>query len=412
MNRRDPASNALLMQLFLVIVLMHCAPMPLASENRPFGVGIGGYPDTPSAAAAPDLATVDTLELLENDLHIRINALGAYHTRASELWLSGAEKALEEGDYQRAQQWFGAALHNIRVNEGLQSASQLAVLERLITVARRSGNRTELADRVDYRYRLLGSGNPPYNKFKLAAANDWLKIKTELLIVNAFDARLAHELFDSADTLQSAVCEDPVWRTSWCEALSLRLLGLMAVIDWYVQPLVQDEFGHAQPSPFQRYNPSWDKSPSDHKLLTLKSRIAGRARRVFEVWRMHFPADDNLRLVAADWEWIHGRRAKALAEYRELHKRHPNWFIKPAALPERPWLTPDRRIADQSIVYVLRCQVGVWGNIFQVELESETEAGLAAVRRQIREVKFRPVLDANGEPVEASFESSVVHFRN
>ena len=127
---------------------------------------------------------------------------------------------------------------------------------------------------------------------------------------------------------------------------------------------------------------------------------------------MHFPADDNLRLVAADWEWIHGRRAKALAEYRELHKRHPNWFIKPAALPERPWLTPDRRIADQSIVYVLRCQVGVWGNIFQVELESETEAGLAAVRRQIREVKFRPVLDANGEPVEASFESSVVHFRN
>jgi hypothetical protein len=62
-------------------------------------------------------------------------------------------------------------------------------------------------------------------------------------------------------------------------------------------------------------------------------------------------------------------------------------------------------------VYALRCQINGWGRAAQIELTSELEAGTGRVRRQLREVKFRPAFDATGEPVEANFEAEIVGFR-
>jgi hypothetical protein len=384
-----------------------------ASEHRPFGIGIGFY-SPPAARPTPvDARQASlTLEALGIELEKQVAERGAYDPAAGEWWLGAAEQAFSLGDYQLAEKWFGAALHNLRLNEGLQSASQLTIVERLIAAARYRGDRAQLADRVDYRFRLLGLGKSPYDETILAAANDWLAVRTELLVVDNFNPRTAHELYDRADTLQSAVCDDPQWRASWCRAFSFRLLGVMTVIDWYVRPLVQDTLGPSTLSAFQRYDPVWDDSPIDHKLQTLNSTIGGRARRIFENWRTHFPTDDHLRLIAADWDWVHGRRAQALSAYRDLHGRHPQWFSRPAPLPDLPNLTPDPRLASDSEVYALRCQINGWGRATQIELTSELGAGAGTVRRQLREVKFRPAFDATGEPVEAYFEAEIVGFRH
>ncbi len=312
MRTRYPQFFGIRLQGLVVILLPCWIGLVQASEHRPFGIGIGPY--SPPAA---ELIPVDprqanlTLKALGVELEKRVNELGPYDPAAGEWWLGAAEQALSLGDYPLAEQWLGAALHNLRLNEGLQSASQLTIVEKLIAAARNRGDRVALADRVDYRFRLLGLGNLPYDETVLAAANDWLAVRTELLVVDSFNSRTAHELYDRADTLQSAVCDDPLWRASWCRAFSFRLLGVMTVIDWYVRPLVQDTLGPSTRSTFQRYDPVWDDSPIDHKLQTLNSTIGGRARRIFEHWRTHFPSDDHLHLIAADWDWVHGRRAKA-----------------------------------------------------------------------------------------------------
>ena len=397
----------------LVVILLPCwISLVQASEHRPFGIGIGFY-SPPAARLTPvDARQASlTLEALGIELEKQVAERGAYDPAAGEWWLGAAEQAFSLGDYQLAEKWFGAALHNLRLNEGLQSASQLTIVERLIAAARYRGDRAQLADRVDYRFRLLGLGNSPYDETILAAANDWLAVRTELLIDDSFNARIAYELYDRADTLQSAVCDDPLWRASWCRAISFRLLGVMTVIDWYVRPVVQDTLGPSTLSTFQRHDPVWDDSPIDHKLRTLNSTIGGRARRIFENWRTYFPSDDHLRLIAADWDWVHGRRAQALSAYRDLHGRHPQWFSRPVPLPDLPKLTPDPRLASDSEVYALRCQINGWGRATQIELTSELEAGTGTVRRQLREVKFRPAFDTTGEPVEANFEAEIVGFR-
>ena len=385
-----------------------------ASEHRPFGIGVGLYQHrlTVEQASVDAREASLVLEALDVELQARSSELGPYDPAAGELWLSAAEQAVSLGDYQLAEQWFSAALHNLRLNEGLQSTSQLSIVEKLVTAARRNGDRAELANRVDYRFRLLGLGNPPYDETILAAADDWLAVKIELLITDTFDSRTAYELYNRADTLQSAVCDDPVWRASWCRTFSFRLLGVMSVIDWFVQPLVKDEFADSPLSTFKRHDSVWDNNPIDHKLQTLNRTIEGRARRIFEIWRNHFPADDQLRLVAADWGWVHGRRAQALSDYRELQSRHPEWFFRPVALPQQPALTPDPRLARNSEVYTVRCQVNTWGRVSEIELSPEGATGLAVARRQFREVKFRPAFDASGELVEAAFEADIVGIRD
>lgn len=400
-------------QSLLAVLLWFCANAQ-AVEHRPFGIGVGAYlPLLTEEPAVSDPSEAPTsLDALDEQIQTRIRELGAYHPGAAELWLGAAEQALRRGDYTKADQWFSAALHNTRVNEGLNSRGQMTILEKLISVARHAGNRNWLADRVDYRFRLLGSGQAPYTDAILAAANDWLMVKTELLVLSDFDSRSADNLYDIADKLQADICDEPLWRPEWCKAFSLRLLGLMTVIDWYVKPLVTNELGHNQFSALERYKAPWDQNASDHRLQAIDSRIASRSRRIFDHWSTHFPADDSLRLIAADWEWVNGRRAKALSTYQELYQRHPDWFARPVALPELPNLTPDQRLADDVDIYTLHCLVSTSGRAAEIVLRSETATGSAAVRQQLREVKFRPVLDGAGEPVEAPFQSTIVRFQN
>ena len=401
-----------LIKVGLLTLLLGCTSIAVAAQHRPLGIGVGIAANTQNySSAIPDLRfEADSLEVVRKQLELQRHALGPYSPALGERWLSAAEHAQVVGDYKSAARWFNAALHNVRINEGLNTSSQVSIVDKLLVIARVRGDRTALADKADYRFRLLGSGKAPFSEESLRAANEWLKTRTELLVVNAFDARMADYLYDAADKLQTEVCEDPSWREAWCRALSFRLLGIIAVIDWYVRPLAQDEFGEANFGVSQRYRQSWDQSSMRQRFQSLDSRVGSRARQIFDQWEKYFPVDDALALVRADWEWLNGRRTRALATYRELYARHADWFSQPVALPAEPQLSPDPRLADSSDKYSLDATITATGRIVDLEVRSDTASDLGAVRRQVRELRFRPALDTRGEPFEARFTLTVIRF--
>ena len=76
--------------------------------------------------------------------------------------------------YEEADELFSRALRNKRINEGLYSAGQLQIVQTLAEVARFQGDPEALKARIDYYYRIQGSGEVGLTAKKLQAANQWL----------------------------------------------------------------------------------------------------------------------------------------------------------------------------------------------------------------------------------------------
>ena len=92
-----------------------------------------------------DIVTVDSRALLAHEGRIRdVMAaqvdLGAYHSSLAERWLELAHEAVRLGQSESAANLFQQGLHNLRLNAGLTTDSQIDALNDWIVVLRRLGD--------------------------------------------------------------------------------------------------------------------------------------------------------------------------------------------------------------------------------------------------------------------------------
>ncbi|MEC8633472.1 MAG: hypothetical protein VXX89_02460, partial [Pseudomonadota bacterium] len=92
-----------------------------------------------------DDVVVDSRALLDHERRVRDvlasqTDLGAYHPALAESWLSLAHEAMRLGQSESAANLFQQGLHNLRLNSGLTTDSQIDALNDWITVLRRLGD--------------------------------------------------------------------------------------------------------------------------------------------------------------------------------------------------------------------------------------------------------------------------------
>ena len=125
-----------------------------------------------------EIVTVDSGALLAHEGQIRdVMAaqvdLGAYHSSLAERWLELAHEAVRLGQSESAANLFQQGLHNLRLNAGLTTDSQIDALNDWIVVLRRLGDSEGLSRQLSYRYRITGLGADPWSKESLKFALEY-----------------------------------------------------------------------------------------------------------------------------------------------------------------------------------------------------------------------------------------------
>ena len=392
--------------------------VPLAAEQRPFGVGLGQERERVANVSSP-LTPLSTDES-RLDLGELEAEKGPYHPDLAEVLLEAANLALLAARYEEADELFSRALRNKRINEGLYSAGQLQIVQTLAEVARFQGDPEALKARIDYYYRIQGSREVGLTATKLQAANQWLMARIELLTIQDWGGkeRDALTLYDQASALVKQACtpssEAPADADirEWCKPLSLRLLSLGYLIQWHVEPFVQDAYG----DPFQtrsQYPREADRDLISDRLETIEPTIERRLRGVLEQALQVSANDPELTLALADWNWFHNRRSAALSAYKDLVKAHGDWFSSPKPLPQEPRLMLDTRLADEAINVQIRCDVSARGRASNIVIESvELESSPTfQARRHFKQIIFRPKINQLGEPSDSYYEEKLVLYR-
>ena len=393
-----------------LVGLLPASQGAFAAEPQPWGVHLQWHTPSPVTADSGDVSPLLIRRALEASAE-QIQALeaqwGPYAPELTPALESAAREAEEYGETATALELYRWALHSTRINKGLSSVDQLPILERIIELMRDSGDREELANQIDYFYRLLGRGAKPWTDQRLAASVRWLSVHSELLASYSWGGRESDVLFviDHGADLVSEVCEDPAWAGRWCKELTLSVLKLYYLLDYRIDPLVVDEFGVAQDRYNSPYQQSMDESPGEYRLRSRERSLGTKARGMLDRALELMPDDDELRVAKGDWLLNHGRRSRALSIYRELQVTGRVDFSTPQPTPTSPPLSRDTRLSDSVTTVDVTAVVTARGGLRDVQITQVSQDGKPAegfARRQLRETRFRPALDAAGEPVDAA----------
>lgn len=384
-----------------------------ADSPAPFGLEIDYRQDPHPASGAPTTAQRAALEEGIARLEAAEAAAGPFAPALTEPLLDLAASAWELQDRETALSLYAAALHRIRVNEGLYSERQLPVVQALMAIFREQGDREALSDRADYFYRLTGSGQPPWNMTKLRAALGYLQWRQEYLSHQsgtywATNTAEILALYELGEDLRERVCDDPEFAVTWCDDFSLTQLRSYYLIAYRVQPLVSD-------SPFAMYQPGpdWQVPPSQQRLENIDRSLHRRGVDMLEAALALSPEDVALRLAMADWQWFNGDSRAALDVYRTVRGADPGRFSTPVPLPDLPRFSRDARLADAAGNLRLTATISPRGRVDDIDTVADAEADDWSGRagRALRRVRFRPALDDSGEPMAAVLDLDLTVLR-
>lgn len=349
---------------------------------------------------------------------------GPYSADLTDPLLGTAHIAAEYGEVDRAMELYRWGLYTLRVNQGLNSAEQLPVIERMLALLRSKGDSEAFQDRIDYLYRLMGRGAKPWTKDRLLASQRWLRTRTELLITAAPESSQGELLFllEHAERLREEVCNDSVWASQFCAQLTLRLLALLYVLDYRVEPLIVDSYGSVQRSSYAEsmgYNNDLNLSPLEQRLLSLEQGVRSRGRRILDEALEISPTDVALTRALADWVWFYGRTGEALELYRELAGQTGEsesggslvGFQTPMPIPMSLFEPRDTALITREIErYHATAVVNKRGVLKDIELlpvDPERASLKGRGVRHLKSVRFSPVLDKDGNAQEASIKLQI-----
>ncbi len=428
-------SSSIVFVFCLAAVALLWSAVSSADNDQPFGVFLRPLDGASrNKTVVPDLATRRALEAAKARVESLQLSRGPYTPDLAESLVEAAAAAEQAGDSDQALELYGWALQNTRINDGLNGSGQLPILERIVDVLREQGDPTAVKNRVDYFYRLLGYGKRPWSNERLAASLRWLKVQIEFHAERqqSFAQGGILDVYTHGLEMTEEVCGDPAWRDAWCKPFTLQFLGVLYLIDFYVDPLVEVDTGMSQYSVVPGSRTSWEMSPGQERMYTIERMITNKGRALLEFALALQPDDIELKLALADWNWFGDRRSSALDLYRSLVAEQPNLLKAPVPLPQGVGIDRDTRLIsrwgavsvdalittsgrprDITVTPIIDITISTTSvdeskNASGSEQPSPDDGSSASsafagyARQQVRELRFRPAFDDAGNAVEAS----------
>ena len=353
-----------------------------------------------------DDLVIDSRALLDHEQRVRdVLAsqmdLGAYHPALAERWLSLAHEAMRLGQSESAANLFQQGLHNLRLNSGLTTDSQIDALNDWIAVLRRLGDSEVLSQQLSYRYRITGLGAESWTDESLKFALEYYDHELSVLAVAQW-YDIEREVLKFAEHLEDAVhraCRGDTVDVKACSALVKRRLQLLYLISFAVERYVEDR----QALPLYKPRVLQERSVTDEQLANIErgAFLAG-VRMMKEAIELD-SENDELELALADWRWFYGRSGDAVSTYERLAEKSPGLFSEPVELPHgliAASSLPLREVAQATFSF----EVTTRGRVREINEISSTSGARDAIRikKGLRELRFRPALDESAERVKAT----------
>ena len=412
--------------LFASSAAEHPFGILLANEPAALFATIAQPPAEPSATEIePEInkppAGASLMNALRLDAAQQINRLhadgGPYNPELAPVLTVAAGRALELGDTENALLLYQQALYNLRVNGGLYAEAQLPILQSIMGVLRLSGDMEALDSRVDYYYRLMGSGLPPWNVAKIQAALKTLSWRQEKLMHQLWVGREREvvNLVEDGERLVRSICQTPDFSAVWCADITLQHLATLYLIQFRISPEVQTAMKRGYTTmPDWRTSPDGERSPLQDRLQSILRGIKNKGVDFINDALLVTQDAETLTLALADWHWFFGDTVTAEIMYRALYEREPQLFSHPVPLPAIPNLSRDPGLAEDSGKVSFVASVSSRGtpeDITVIGLDEDSARWKNRGLRYFRALRFRPAIDASGQFVAAPVELSLVVMR-
>ena len=353
-----------------------------------------------------DDSVVDSRALLDHERRVRDvlasqTDLGAYHPALAERWLSLAHEGMRLGQSESAANLFQQGLHNLRLNSGLTTHSQIDALNDWITVLRRLGDSEGLSQQLSYRYRITGLGAESWTDESLKFALEYYDHELSVLAIAEWYA-IEREVLRFAEHLEDVVhraCRGDTVDVTACSALVKRRLQLLYLISFAVEPYVTER----QALPMYKPRVLQERSVIDEQLENIERGAFLTGVRMMKE-AIELDADnDELELALADWRWFYGRSGDAISSYERLAEKSPELFAEPVELPHGLISTsplPASEVAEATFSF----EVTTRGTVREISEISSTNGARDAIRikKGLQELRFRPALDGSTERVKVT----------
>lgn len=392
--------------------LLHSLPASAVIVPQPMGM----YIEEVDGLRVDDDLAVDSASLLSHERRVQEvlelqSRLGAYDQSLGQKWIDLAHDAVKLNQPESAARLFQQGLHNLRLNDGLTTDKQVSTLSDWISVLKRLGDTDSLGEQLQYRYRITGFGATDWddesleyaleyfdNELTRFATTDWLANENKVV---RFERHL--------DAVIERSCEGESATAAWCAPLVKRRLQLLYLIAFAVEPFVEDrQTRNSLPPKFLG-----DRSLYDEQLVSLERNAYQSGVRMLEKAIALADGQVDLELALADWRWYFGRRGAAKDVYRALHDSHPEMFAAAQALPQGLIGPVTSRADPEALSSNYRFTVNKLGKARDLLLQAGDGEGTDPnrVRKALRDIRFRPSLDSEGEVVESEVVASYRYLR-
>ena len=390
-------SNALLLCLLAALPQVSKAvlvPQPIGVRIAPLTQGV-----------IFDDAVIDSSALLAHEQTLqrvieRQRTLGAYHPELAKSWLDLAHEAVRLGQSESAANLFTQGLHNLRLNAGLTTDSQISALSDWIAVLRRLGDTDGLSRQLEYRYRITGFGGSFATDQSVEYALEYFDHELSLWAVKPWDSD-QREVLKFAEHLEDVVdraCEAGSADLGVCGALVKRRLQMLYLIVYAVEPYIEER----QSLSIETQRRISQPSITDDRLEMIERGAFLAGVRMLERAIKRVEDSDDLELVLTDWRWFFGRTAGADEVYARLSDRGDDGISKPVELPHG--LINDSTVgytSESDETAAVGFRVTKRGRVRDIKATSASQNSRAKrlVKAALRDVRFRPAIGPDGSAV-------------
>lgn len=371
-------------------------------------------------ASPPPEDLRQNLQQLEARLEAQQLATGPYGLAQAET-LSDMARLLEQaGRVREALELRERALHLVRVNEGLYSPGQGALVREILTSLRRSGDMLALDDRYNYFFRLYGSGRPPWNEVRWNALLEYVDWQREALSIeldgnDPRDRLLGlYELLEEVhDALLVSDTEDLDWQR--LATVVHARLAIFYVLEDLIEP--EQDFRSLR-GEIVRVDEPGEFDLRQERLENLHRSLKSRGRRIVEEALELMPTHAGrkrleLQLALADWLQWYGTTREAGARYLEIWRElgelgdeetRREWFEGPRPLPANGAF---RSAGEPSEPLKVRVSVSPKGRgrAYAEVVPQEQKRAVGRLSSYIASTKFRPRI-VGGEIVDGDYENT------
>jgi tetratricopeptide (TPR) repeat protein len=343
---------------------------------------------------------------------------GAYGAALTEPLADLARHYRGTGDYDEAIDLYSRALHLVRINDGLDSARQLALLEALADTYRQQGDLNAL-DRVRQQvFRLSSRGKDPGDAGVAAATLDFIAWQREAwsLGLDGSDRRRLLEAYLGNEQLLEALTSVGEGSPAHREALFSQLSNLYLIMGSdFVESGAHAVSSALEMEPSQAGSTIYVRQ----RIARIQQSGVDRGEELLEnLLTLTGPEDieayGSLRLELGDWFQWNGDYHRAATEYAGLERALreggradllEQWLGAPAELPVnrrfQAYHGDGNRLGPGGVT--ARFRVSGRGLVDDIEVLAEPvddPGGAGRVKRMLVETHFRPrFVDGSGQAV-------------